>query len=350
MGDGIGASVAGQGGNVVHEASQLVPSVDDALKILVQNAIEEFGLAARDVYGGVLDLRATRQQHARALRGLDYSKLRNLVVSFSNNRELDAVSDRIVVVYPRLAELRIDDWEIDFKSIRIANEVVELMRLAEDNHLWNMYHLLHRITEGSGMAGWIFEARVHRMLSGGWQLGSPVPRPIRMATNLRDPPAFFTGSPSSPPSIPDTLLPSLVPPRTVVRVSFIHKLNDVTLDENKYYIPTTSDNPLFDSFTIIHGQGTVVISVFQITISPKHEGSSKGYLFIRKIMARVRELLKKEGLKATIQVAYILVCPGGEQHEWQMPNDWNKSVEIHDHRGDAFCIFIPVPGMLCYSL
>ena len=187
------------------------------------------------------------------------------------------------------------------------------------------------------------------MLSGGWQLGSPVPRPIHMATNLRDPPAFFTGSPSSPPSIPDTLLPSLVPPRTVVRVTFIHKLNDVTLDENKYYIPTTSDNPLFDSFTITHGKGTVVISVFQITISPKQEGSSKGYLFVRKIMTRVREILKKDGLKATIQVACILVRPNG-QYKWQMPNDWSKSVKIQGHRGDAFCIFIPVPGMLCYSL
>ena len=326
--------------------------MDDALKILVQNAIEEFGLAARDVYNGVFDLRVTRQQHADALRLLDYSKLRNLVVSFSDNRELDAVSDRIVVVYPRSAVLRLDRWEIDFKSIRIANEAVELMRSAEDNHLRDMYHLLHKIPEGStSMAGWIFKARVHRMLSGGWQLGLPVPRPIRMATNWCDPPAFSTGSPPSPSPIPDTLLPSLVPARTVVRVSLIHKLNDVTLDENRYYILTASNRPLFDSFTITHGKGTVVISVFQITISPKHEGSSKGYLFIRKIMTRVRELLKKEGLKATIQIAYILVCPDG-QHKWQMPNDWSKSVEIHDHRGDAFCVFIPnsVPGMLCSNL
>ena len=117
----------------------------------------------------------------------------------------------------------------------------------------------------------------------------------------------------------------------------------MTLDKNKYYVLTAPAHPLFDSFTITLDpyQWSVVISVFQITISPRHEGSAKGFPF--KIMTRVREL-GKEYFNATfnIKVAYFLVCPeGGPDHKWQMPVDGNKSVKINDHHGDVFCICVP---------
>ena len=72
----------------------------------------------------------------------------------------------------------------------------------------------------------------------------------------------------------------------------------MTLDRGTYYIPTASFHLLFDSFTINHyDEATVVISVSQITVSPTHAGSADGYLLIRKIMSRVRELLKSKTTK-----------------------------------------------------
>jgi len=49
----------------------------------------------------------------------------------------------------------------------------------------------------------------------------------------------------------------------------------------------------------------------------------------------------------TIEVAYFLVCPEDKsqdhrhQYQWQMPLDWDKSVEINDHRGHVYSLRIP---------
>ena len=69
----------------------------------------------------------------------------------------------------------------------------------------------------------------------------------------------------------------------------------MTLGRDRYYILTTTNNHLFDSFIIDHTGDTAVISVFQITISPRYGESHKGYTFIRKTMAHVHDLLRKKG-------------------------------------------------------
>ena len=87
--------------------------------------------------------------------------------------------------------------------------------------------------------------------------------------NKKDFPLFST----DPPSTPDASLSSLVLriyTRNVVRVDFASGLDNVTLDDNKYYVPTAVNNPLLDLFTINQDQDTAVISIFQITISPEH--------------------------------------------------------------------------------
>ena len=75
----------------VNNAGQLrdpVYEVDNALIILVRNAIEEFGFAPRDVYDGVLRLPSTRKQHTVAVENLSSSDLKTLVETFSKNRAL----------------------------------------------------------------------------------------------------------------------------------------------------------------------------------------------------------------------------------------------------------------------
>ena len=326
------------------------PQVNKVLKVLVRNAVEEFGFIPRDVYNGVVSLPRTRQQHASAMANLTYTKLKDLVsVLAATSGLIDEFSHRVVVINPlpvppSLANL--DLWEIEFKSIRIAEQMMGRMQLEEDKNLREMYISFPTIPEGSNLAGWIFEAIVHRMFSHGWR-SEFAPQSICMTSNNRDPPLFSQDS--SPPTS-NNPLPSFAQlhasTRTATRVDFTgRQLSDVTLDNDKYYIPTATNNPLFDSFTIGFDSHAVIISVFQITVSSNHKGSAIGYLNIRKIMRRVRELLEKTGSNATVKVAYFLVCPDdGSPHQWQMPVDWNNNTKINDHRGDGFFIRVPVSG------
>ena len=354
VGGGIlGPSAADQDEDMVDEADQPqtpLDKVDNALKILVRNATEEFGFIPLDAYQGVFNLPRAKEKHTIAVRSLDCSRLITIVREFSTSRGMSsATAERVIAVSPIDYVPSLDRWKIDFKSARIARKVVESMRSEEDRHLWRAYDLLQRGQEGSALAGLIFETIVHRKFSGSSEDESR-PQPIPMRCDKCDPPTFSIDLSSSSPT-PGTSLSSFTPlrphARTVVPVNLADdSLSDVTLDTNKYYTQTTATNSLFDSFTIDHDRDrrTVVISIFQITISPRHGGSADGYHLIRKIMTHVGKLLEETGLDATIKVAYFLVCPEGEsQHQWQMPADWNKYTGIYDHRGDAFYIDIPIP-------
>jgi len=209
--------------------------VDKALEILVRNATKEFGFAPRDVYNGVLLLPKTRWWHAKAMDKLKYP------------------------MYPVPSPVDDDDddsWEINFKSARIAKELVELMWLGEDKHFWETYDLFRKAPESSNLAGWVFEAIVHRMLSDGRQSEGPTLRPIPMASNNYEPPTFSAGpfslSSSTPDAPPSSLALLCARTKVVTRIDFTHELSNVTLDNDRYYVPTTANNTLFDSFTIDH--------------------------------------------------------------------------------------------------
>ena len=195
MVDDIRASVTDQDETVVDEADRPhgpagntlktdeVIEIDKALEILVRNATEEFGFAPRDVYNGVLDLPATMAEHLSARKGLDYSKLKIYAQTFSETLGLDELSHRVVAVYPREHMAKRDRWAIGFKSTRIAGEVMKLMWLEEEKQLWEMYRFFRQSRTTSPLAGPIFEAIVHRILSHGWQSDTIY---IRTATYSHD--------------------------------------------------------------------------------------------------------------------------------------------------------------------
>ena len=144
-----------------------VDEVDNALTILVRNATEEFGFAPRDVYNGVLDLPRERSNHTDAVKNFTSSKLKAIVNTFSTRRELEDFSSRVVVVYPLKSSRENDGWGIDFKSIRIAREMVEQMWLEDDRHLRETFDFLYKHPDGSNFVGRYFEVIANRMLSSG---------------------------------------------------------------------------------------------------------------------------------------------------------------------------------------
>jgi hypothetical protein len=210
-----------------------VDKVRNAFEILVRNATEEFGFAARDVFNGVLRLPRARMRHARGVEKLGYDQLRELVLGLPRDcGSKSQFSDIVVVVYPRPSTSlsNYDDWVTDFKSIRIAKEAVEWLRLQGHGRLREMYNLFHRIPECSSLAGWVFEAIVHRMFVAGWQ----APQPILMASDGGNPPVFSTDSPSS---TSGTFLLPFAPlsagTRAFTRIDFNdRRLSGVTLEPN----------------------------------------------------------------------------------------------------------------------
>jgi hypothetical protein len=298
-----------------------VGKLNNALEILVYSATEEFSFAPRDVYDDLLEFDQTKERHTTAVVELKYDDLEDLVQNFSASPGLDRrFSPSVIAVYPRpsKAKARFDKGAIDFKSIRIAKQVVESMRSKEDRHLREMYRIFHGVPASSTLAGWIFEAIVYRMFSCGEQSKPSMLQFIRMISNDSVPPVSSTG-PSS--STSDTSLPSSPTPdtplsssstsdtslssfklrytgtRAATPVDFTDsQLSDVTLESDIYYITTAASNPLSYSFTINIDPLVVGIYIFQITAS-KHKGLGKGYQ-IRKIIDRVRGLPEQEGSHA----------------------------------------------------
>ena len=199
--------------NQVNQAQQpQVPvyTMKQVLRILVHIATEEFGFIPRDVYGGIANLPEMRKEHAKALAKFDYSGLKALINAFTYDKELDVSSHRVIVVFPTENCDLSDEWEIDFKSIRVAERAVEAMRQKEDQNLWEIYDSIYRLPEGSTLAGRIFDSRRSHIPSSVREPRrriTPRPRPLRELSLL----------PSSPPLV---FLPRTYPHSPTVGLTF----------------------------------------------------------------------------------------------------------------------------------
>ena len=318
-----------------------VRDVDTAMEILVRNATGEFGFAPDDVFKSIFEPDDLRTRHAGAVERLTYLELKNLVLDFSVSHVLSSFSHRIIAVHPSPPSgLSSCTWKVKFKSPRIAKKVMVWMRDQEDSHLQEMYDTFCEVSAGSILAGRVFEVIVHRLFSSGWKpRDSRLPEPISMGDDKNKPPTFHTRSSGPHSSRFSGALPLDIDARDVTPVNFTSaSLGSVTLEKGKYYAPDAPNNPLFDSFIVDVGTGsTATLSVFQITAAREHGGSAAGYTLINRIKARVRELLRNQGVSCPmVKTVYILVCPDDRIcRRWRMPDGWSK------HTGKAFCIRIP---------
>lgn len=333
----------------INEAGNLRAKVDKALEILVRNATEEVGFAPRDVYSCVFLLESTKANHASVQR-LTYLDFQQYIQAFSAEGGLPRASHLVVAMWPRKIGIHHVEWEINFKSDRIAKMAAAVMRSTENMHLQQTYSLLRKIPATSVMAGQFFEAFAHRMFSTRWESSQPPPQPTLMTSNEAIPPTFSTGPSCSPPQSPPPM-PIRLARRDGVLVDLPDDLSQVTLSGDKYYTPVAPNNPLFDSFTIDHipEDHTVILSIFQMTTSQKHGGSGKGYSYIQRIITHIRELLGGEDPTTAVKTVYFLVCPeGNSENHWTMPLGWqtrttrsSNAEEKETHRGDVFCIRFP---------
>ena len=328
-----------------------------AFKVLLENAIEEFGYAPRDVYSGVFDLPSTRAERNEAVCGANYSALAEFATQFSWDCHLNSRSDMLIIVKPMKYLPNMDGWDIDFKSAYVLEKVMASAQSKHDGYLWRVHHTFKGDSASSTLAGYLFEAIVHRLFAHGWKdiPHKPIPMVSDLNTlptsppNLKKSPTFSSDAVSTPAWVP--LLPPLFADGSMdtAIVDFTSEGLNVTLDSNKYYKPGVTNNALFDLFTVGRDlQGAFLISVFKITVSESCGGSTDGYKHIRKIMQCVKTQLQDQQEPETeVKVGYFLLCPEDGSRQWNMPPKWDTNVILNDHRGEVYCVRVCVPGTLC---
>jgi hypothetical protein len=161
---GAGATTVDQDKDVVDTLGQPLTSedeVENVLRPLVHIATKEFGFAPSDVCEAIFSPANIRKQHADAIQKLKYSNLATLVSQFSDYRSLTDVSHCVVALHPIESEDGDDDWEVDYKSDRIAEKVMGQMKQQEVKLLQENCNTFHRCAEGSTLAEWVLEAIVN---------------------------------------------------------------------------------------------------------------------------------------------------------------------------------------------
>ena len=221
----------------VRQSQASVINVDDALMILVQNVTEEFGLAPRDVYGGLFRFTATKDDHENAANQIGYCGLVDIAGVFTGRRQLSNVSHYVVAVHPYRASDRHEKWRIEIKSPRIGSKVLKSMESEQVAHLWETYGTLRGNSESSSLAGWGFEGLIHHMFSKGWE--GPALQFTRMVRECPDHPVF-----SADPTATSSSLESCLRTRTPVDFPSGPVVPGVTLDQDRYYVPAMTNDLL----------------------------------------------------------------------------------------------------------
>ena len=332
------------------EEDSVQPSLSDALDCLLDAAIDRFGYSARDVFGAVFNYQWMTQQHEEAFC-IKYADLHAAVSAlFKQEAPNNSISNRILALSPvDKGPLWNVCWKVDFKSTWVAKSVMQNLGEAEDDEIGRQIHMLRSIPDAGPMAGRMLESLAHRYIA---EATSDFPL-FKMNSNGADPPHFTM---VQGPPIPNDQKFIKVK-RNIIRLQYITNLSCYLKDES-YFIPDDRNFPLFDAFTIEldRAKKSAVLWVLQITTSRKHGGSAKGYPKIREIIAILKNELREDPpLKRSktaagqdaplVQVRYLLVVPKDEPRQnlqWDFPKGWNKSCTRNDHRGEVYCLEVPL--------
>ncbi|KAJ3510035.1 hypothetical protein NLJ89_g4900 [Agrocybe chaxingu] len=327
-----------------------VTQLKDALNVLVDDAIEQYGLAVRDVYSAIFYPKEIADDHRTALDKASYEDLKLIVQQFGDETMAQAMH-QIVCIYPSPKTPRDgprSHWLVDFKSIAIAKKVIARLRRCEGHHLDNIYHTFRVSAQCSVLAGWFFETIAIRKLVAG-EIQNMVLAEMWCLSNGQDnAPTFeIELSPSSKSSL---RLPSVESDSEPLEYFDRQQLPE-GLRLHCFYIPDASNNPLFDALFIeshMHNAAVhFVLWIFQITIAIIHKGSREGYSSVRRVMQTLLASAKDDNKVATFEVQYVLICPQEtKKTSWQLPVGWNDNAKTFDHRGKVYCLQVPIPTVL----
>ncbi len=330
-------------------------SVDVAVDVLLEACIAAFGRVAREVFKAICDPDGyddVLSRHNAAYVG--YEELKDIIEVVARSNFGTHVSHRAVCILPDgLVGRPVMRWNVAFKSDQIAEEISAKWANAQEGRVRELMTYLSAAPAGQALVGWFFEALAHRRILAGadaqeyWSL-----KPM----TFQRPSTFLVDK--SAVSVPR------ISKKALRRVTF--DMQDITskrlkLRDDEYYIPNITNFPLIDSFLVTFARGSSAapsadLWLFQMTMSVRHRGASKGYEKIKDIISILENKLKLEtqtsesppakrqkqsdgkSEEVRVRVHYILACPPGEdKREWVLPPGWADNV-----KGDGFFMEIDV--------
>ncbi|KAJ3497409.1 hypothetical protein NLJ89_g10352 [Agrocybe chaxingu] len=335
-------------------------SPEDALNHILEAAIERFGYSARDVFSAVFNYNRTTEFHKQAFN-ISYDKLQAAICALWKRGPDDSILDCVLTLSPDYGGyLRNVRWTVDFKSDWVARSVIEKLGTSEETVICQQARFLQRLwgPKAAGMAGRFFGPLIHRCImetseGGTWPL-------INMISDGADPPQFVA-APGAASHIPNDVQFAGVK-REVFEFQSTADL-PAHLENNVYYMAKDPAFPLFDAFTVDldYWKKSAVLWILLMTTSRLQGGSSLGYQKICEIIANLKDQLQEgppsgKCMKITngqiastprVEVRYLLVVPkgGSENLRWQFPRGWSKNLERNDHRGDVYCLEVPLTVM-----
>jgi hypothetical protein len=311
------------------------PSLDEVLDRILDNAIEAFGSAARDVYMAIFTPEAAEEDINDAMSNMDYNALDEAVRRLNNVEGGDNSH--------RLFSMEVTDptrrsFKVRFKSRYIRTKVLNHLEFLKNHDIAATIRKLKQLSDSSSYAGTVYESHATRVLATGVAPSSGL---VSMQTETdkisfsipRD--TTVSPSPFSRPRKRSYACSSNLPGELDFGDAEGESLADYI------WIPMAQNNPLFDAFVIefkfddSHQKIDAAVWVLQVTLSRVHRGSSKGYEMIdvirkktkRAMLAMARAYkIRKPG---NVTVKYVLVSPEGGR--WKLPEkDWETC------EGDVF--------------
>ncbi|KAE9400364.1 hypothetical protein BT96DRAFT_1018915 [Gymnopus androsaceus JB14] len=326
------------------EQQQPVSSInpEEAAKILLSHAITKYGWAARDVYEYLHSPAAVVDSHEYALKLRaeavwedTFKFVQHFVVTrdafagdVPHSHRIIAIKLSSEVVGTSLKEN--DKWFPIIKSDYITGEMDQKLLQLTEEKCQNYYATFKEMgSDGASVAGCVYETIVHDKICKGIPLLSLQPMfPVKKNTARTS----FTITSTSPVPLNRLAFPS----STRFPLRYGNLLEVFTLD--KYYIPLSHSNPLFDAFFFSKGQNEsfVVLTISQVSTEMNHGGSPKALSLV--------EIIKKTAecsFGMPVHVRYLLICPEflPDHRGWEFPLKGYK-VAI---RGPMFYLGLPVP-------
>lgn len=221
-----------------------------------------------------------------------------------------------------------DDSCFDVVSRHVLRRLLEKMRYMELKAVIELYNKLNPHSKAAAMAGFTFEAVVHRVLPKSSDTQ-------QVSLNFRDPHLFLSTSSDGPTTKVFFNKAHEHFPRLLVDPKFIHSfldsqylheslqflfrqdgslLDDQDPARGEYLIPTKQNHPLFDSLVVL---GSGVVWVLQISISNKHGGSKAGVPLLKK----VHDVVASFGMTPTFKYAYVMPSDRMDpKSSWSLPD------------------------------
>ncbi|KAG6821218.1 hypothetical protein H0H93_004040 [Arthromyces matolae] len=331
----------------------LAISLDDALRILIDDAVQIHGPIPREVFLAILQARDEQQDNK--LANLDLTALEAIVTQAQGaNLAVIEGSQSVIRVEPRAnGPFKTCSWEPSFKSEWVAKKAFRQMQNLSLSDLRRHFLLRNSVSNTVTFAGQLFEMTSHRLICRGehdyhyYQLKSNEHSPPKFSS------AIYSGEASG--ALSKRTKRQLI---WFTRQTLRQQLKDSAVGD--YFVPEHTNYPFFDAFFYEKDDGKITLYILQMTSVKDHRGSSQGYATIRDIIHFLRtnqHLYREEAppskrarLAVDVTVKYMLVCPfekgrpcsSSQDPSWQMPKGWFDDDQQIDVRGPAFLLAIPM--------